>query len=284
MMDGKVCLVTGATAGLGKVTARVLAEQRGQVVLVGRNERKTARAVTEIKKLTGNTAVSYLLADFASFASIHQLAANFLAQYERLDVLVNNAGAVFMSRQLSEDGIEKTFAVNHLGYFLLTNLLLERLQESAPARIVNVASEAHEPATLDFADLGTEKNYAIMKAYGRSKLANIYFTYELARRLDGTAVTVNALHPGFVATQIGANNIPIIGRFVKWFINRSAIDVETGAKTQIYLATSPDVEGVSGNYFVDCKAVDSSPISYNETFATQLWEISAKVVGLEERN
>ena len=183
-----------------------------------------------------------------------------------------------MSRQLSEDGIEKTFAVNHLGYFLLTTLLLERLKESAPARIVNVASDAHKPASLDFDDLGTEKNYAIMKAYGRSKLANIYFTYELARRLEGTAVTVNALHPGFVATQIGANNIPLIGRLVKWFINRSAVDVESGARTQIFLATSPAVAGVSGTYFVDCEAVDSSEISYNDDLAKQLWEISIQMV------
>lgn len=279
-MDGKVCLVTGATSGLGKVTARVLAEMGATVVLVGRSRSKTERAVAEIKQRTGKTAVSYLLADFASFASIRQLAADFLAQHERLDVLINNAGAVFMSHQLSEDGFEKTFAVNHLGYFLLTNLLLDRLKSSGAARIVNVASEAHEPATLDFADLGTEKNYALMKAYGRSKLANVYFTYELARRLAETAVTTNALHPGFVATNIGANNVPIIGRLVKWFINRSAIDVETGAQTQIYLATSPEVAGVTGKYFEDSKMVRSSDVSYDEEVARRLWEVSAKMVGL----
>ena len=278
-MEGKVCLVTGATSGLGKVTARVLAEKGATVVLVGRSRQKTERVGADIRKKTGNTAVFYLLADFASFASIRRLATDFLAQYERLDVLVNNAGAVFMSHQLSEDGFEKTFAVNHLGYFLLTNLLLDRLKASATARIVNVASEAHEPATLDFDDLGTEKNYAIMKAYGRSKLANVYFTYELARRLERTLVTVNALNPGFVATNIGANNIPIIGRLVKWFINRSAMDVETGAKTQIYLAMSPEVEGVSGKYFEECQAVPSSAVSYDEEAARRLWEVSTEMVG-----
>lgn len=279
-MEGKVCMVTGATAGIGKVTARVLAEQGAHVIVVGRNEQKAAQTVQQINQKTGRDSAEFMLADFASLAATQALAAWFRGTHRRLDVLVNNAGAMFMSRQESQDGIEMTFAVNHLGYFLLTNLLLDLLKASAPARIVNVSSKAHEGAQLDFDDLECRKNYAGMKAYGRSKLANLLFTYELARRLEGSGVTANALHPGFVATNIGANNIPLFRRPVKWLINRVAKNVEEGAQTSIYLASSPEVEGVTGKYFVDCKPVPSSAASYDEAAARRLWQISAEMVGL----
>ena len=279
-MHNKVCMVTGATDGIGKVTARVLVEKGAQVVVVGRNRAKTERTVAEIKQQTGRDTVDYLLADFASQAQTRQLAADLLARYERLDVLVNNAGTMFISRKETADQLETTFAVNHLGYFLLTNLLLDVLKASVPARIVNVASDAHEGLKLDFDDLQAEKEYKGMVVYGRSKLANLYFTYELARRLAGTGVTVNALHPGFVATNIGADNIPLLGKPIKWLINRFVKSAEEGAETTIYLATSPEVEGVTGKYFVDCQAVASSSVSYDETAARRLWQVSAEMVGV----
>ncbi len=279
-MRNKICIVTGATDGIGKVTARVLVEKGAHVVVVGRNQTKTEKTVAEIKRKTGRDAVDYLLADFSSQADTRQLAAQFLAKYDRLDVLVNNAGAVFVSRRETADHLEATFAVNHLGYFLLTNLLLDIITASSPARIVNVSSDAHEGQELDFADLQIEQGYQGMRAYGRSKLANLYFTYELARRLAGTGVTVNALHPGFVATNIGANNIPVLGKPLKWLINLMAMEVEKGAETSIYLATSPELEGVTGKYFVNCEAIASSTISYDETAARRLWDISEKLTGL----
>ncbi|CAN5637284.1 hypothetical protein BH24ACT21_BH24ACT21_06280 [soil metagenome] len=205
-MEGKVCLVTGATSGIGKVTAHELAKQGATVVIVGRSRQKVEATVEEINSRTGNQSVEYLLADLSSQKEIRSLAREFKSRYDRLDVLVNNAGAVFAEYGETEDGVERTFAVNHLNYFLLTNLLLDVLEASAPSRIVNVASGAHQGAELDFDDLGAKQNYGFMRAYGRSKLANIMFTYELARRLEGTGVTANALHPGSVATGIGTNN------------------------------------------------------------------------------
>jgi len=202
-MHGKVCLVTGATDGIGKVTARALVERGAHVIVVGRKQAK----------------------------------------------LVNNAGTMLVSRQETADNLETTFAVNHLGYFLLTNLLLDVLKASAPARVINVSSDAHVGRELDLEDLQMVQHYLGMEAYGRSKLANLYFTYELARRLDGTGVTVNAVHPGFVGTNIGADNIPLLGKPIKWLINLLAMSPEEGAQTSIYLATSPEVAGVTGKYF-----------------------------------
>ena len=279
-LQGKICMVTGATDGIGKVTARVLAEKGGQVIVVGRNQQKAATTVAEIQQQTGNERVEYMLADFASQPEIRKLAAEYTSKYDRLHVLVNNAGAVFLSRQETETGIERTFAINHLGYFLLTNLLLDTIKASAPARIVNVSSDAHTGRQLDFDDLQNNNKYSAMDVYGQSKLANILFTYELARRLEGSDVTVNALHPGFVATNFGANNIPVVGGLLKRIINLTAVDVETGAQTSIYLASSPEVEGVTGKYFVDCKPVDSSSASFNEETTGKLWDISAEMVGL----
>jgi NAD(P)-dependent dehydrogenase (short-subunit alcohol dehydrogenase family) len=279
-MHDKVCLVTGATDGIGKVTARVLVERGAHVIVVGRKQAKTEKVVAEIKQKTGRDTVDYLLADFASLAETRQLVAQFQARYDRLDVLVNNAGTMLVSRQETADHLETTFAVNHLGYFLLTNLLLDVLIASAPARIINVCSDAHVGRELDFDDLQMVQHYQGMEAYGRSKLANLYFTYELARRLDGTGVTVNTVHPGFVGTNIGADNIPLLGKPIKWLINLLAMSPEKGAQTSIYLATSPEVTGVTGKYFVNCQPIPSSPISYDETAARRLWQISEELAGL----
>lgn len=276
-------LVTGATSGIGQETARELAARGAHVVVAGRSEEKARATVSAIRTATGSEKVDYLLADFASLDEVRNLAAQFADRYEKLDVLVNNAGAVFLGRQESADGFEMTLAVNHLAPFLLTNLLLDKLRQSAPARVITVASDAHANATLDLDDLQMEQDYAIMKAYGRSKLANILFSYELARRLDGSQITANAMHPGFVSTGMGSNNVPRwFGRLFKGFTGLFARDVAQGAETIIYLADSPEAAGVSGKYFVDKEAIPSSPLTYDETLARRFWEASAAMVGLPE--
>ncbi len=280
MNSAKICLITGATSGIGQETARALAQQGMTVVIVGRNEQKTAATVAAIKAAAGNPNVTYLLADFADQASIRRLAAEFKERYDRLDILINNAGAFYATRQENAAGHELTFAVNHLGYFLLTNLLLDRLQASAPARIINVSSDAHQWGKIDFSDLHFTRGYGSMKAYSRSKLANLHFTFELARRLAGTGVTVNALHPGFVATNFGANNMGFAGPLLKWLINRVALSVEKGAKTMIYLATAPAVAEETGKYFVKNRAIAAAPVAYDEVTAQRLWEVSAVMTGL----
>lgn len=281
-MEGKVCLVTGATSGIGKVTAHELAKQGATVVIVGRSRQKVEATVEEINSRTGNQSVEYLLADLSSQKEIRSLAREFKSRHDRLDVLVNNAGAVFSEYGETEDGVERTFAVNHLNYFLLTNLLLDVLEASAPSRIVNVASGAHQGAELDFDDLGAKQNYGFMRAYGRSKLANVMFTYELSRRLDGTGVTANALHPGSVATGIGTNNDVWYVRPALALFRLLSTTPEKGAETSVYLASSPEVEGVTGQYFANKKPVASSKASYDEVSAEGLWRISEELTGLSE--
>jgi NAD(P)-dependent dehydrogenase (short-subunit alcohol dehydrogenase family) len=283
-MNDKLYLITGATSGIGKETARALADQGARVVVGGRNAQKAEKTVAWIKAETGNEAVDYLLADFASLDAVREMAAQFRARYDRLDGLINNAGAYYATRQESADGIELTLAVNHLAHFLLTHLLLDLLRVSAPARIVNVSSVAHQRATMDFDNLEFESGYSQIGAYGRSKLCNILFTYELARRLEGSGVTANALHPGLVATNIGSNNFPVYGRplrkLAKKVINRAGLSAEEGAETVIYLAASPEVEGVTGRYYYKKQSVESSPLSYDEAVGRRLWEVSAALVGL----
>ena len=276
-MKGKTVLVTGGTNGLGLVTARELASMGAQVTILSRNAEKCAAVAEAIKVETGNP-VEFIAADLSTLAGIMQAAATFKQRHTHLHVLVNNAGAMFTRRQLTSDGYEMTFALNHLNYFLLTNLLLDILKASAPARIVNVSSGAHLRGSLDFDNLQSEKHFAAMEAYGQSKLANVLFTYELARRLEGTGVTANAVHPGFVATGFARNNgvfynfgMKLIGPFIR--------QPNQGAQTSIYLASSAEVEGVSGKYFVDCKAVDSSPLSYDHALAEKLWQVSLELTG-----
>ena len=278
-MEGKVCLITGATSGIGEVTARELARMGCSVVITARDERKAEIAVDELRAESGSLKIDGLVADLSSQAQVRNLAAEFKRRHNRLDVLINKAGAVHLRRYLSQDGIEMTFAVNHLAPFLLTNLLLETLINSAPARIITVASNSHEGQEIDIDDLESQRSYWFMRAYGKSKLANIMFTYELDRRLAGSGVTANAVHPGFVGTNMGANN----GWLVKLFLPLTslwALNPEEGAETSVCLASSPEVEGVSGKYFYQKRAIASSPSSLDEEKARQLWEVSARMTGL----
>ena len=237
-MEGKTCLITGATSGIGLVAAGALARQGARVLLVGRNQAKCDAATAQIKAETGNRQVESFLADLSSQQQVRELARRFRDQNSRLDVLVNNAGGMWMQRQLNADGLEITFAVNHLAYFLLTQLLLDTLQASAPARIVNVSSEAHQRATIDFDELTGERRYGAWTQYCRSKLMNLLFTYELNRRIDGSGITVNALHPGWVATGFASNN-GWRGRAIQLAARWFALTPEQGARTIIYLASSP---------------------------------------------
>ncbi len=273
-MHGKVCIVTGAASGIGAMTAQALAQQGAAVILVGRDSEKGAVTVNRIKRQTGNPAVEFMRADLSAQKEIRRLAQQFRSHYQHLDVLVNNAGAIFARRQETVDGIEMTFALNYLSYFLLTNLLLDTIEASVPARIINVASRSHARAQIDFDDLQSRSGYRGLQAYAHSKLAIVLFTYELARRLEGTGVTVNALHPGVVATNFGMNESGILGLVMRLF-RFAFISPEQGAQTSIYLATSPEVEGVTGKYFVKCEAVPSSPASYDAATASRLWRVSA---------
>ncbi|MEJ5308780.1 MAG: SDR family oxidoreductase [Anaerolineae bacterium] len=278
-MRDKVCMVTGAASGIGAVTARALAQQGASVILVDRNAAKGVVVTEQIKRQTGNTALEFMRVDLSSQKEIRQLVQQFTSRHRHLHVLVNNAGALFGERQESVDGIEMTFALNYLGYFLLTNLLLDTLKASAPARIINTSSRSHARARINFDDLESRKNYRGLSAYAHSKLAIVLFTYELARRLEGTGVTVNALHPGIVATNFAMKDGGIMGLIVRLF-RPFFIGPEQGAQTGIYLATSPEVEGVTGKYFVKCKAVPSSPASYDRAVASRLWEISEQYTNL----
>ena len=280
-MQDKVCLVTGATSGIGKVTAKALAAQGAQVVVVGRNQQKAKDTLQQITTETGNDSVEFLLSDFSDLHQVRQLAVEFQQRYPRMDVLVNNAGAFFNTRRVTSYGVEKTFLVNHLAPFLLTNLLIDIIRISVPARIVNVSSEAHKYADMDLDDLEFKRGFSGMKAYGRSKLANIMFTYELARRLAGNGVTANALHPGHVATDMWRTNFPIIGPALKWVMSFFALSPEEGADNSIYLASSPEVDGVTGKYFVGREPAQSSAASYNEEVAQRLWETSAKITSIK---
>ncbi len=279
-MIDKVCMVTGATGGLGLAAAQALAQRGATVIIVGRNPDKGAAVVGRIQEQTGNPAVEFMLADLSSQQDIRHLAQEFNNRYSRLHVLVNNAGASYRKRRESVDGIEMTFALNHLGYFLLTNLLLDTLKASAPSRIVNVSSEVHRDVTLDLEDLQASRGFNGYQVYKRSKLANLLFTYELARRLEGTNVTVNAVSPGLAKTNLGLQDggMPAL---MKRFINAlMGVSPQEGAKLIIHLATSPELQGISGKYFVKGEAVRSSDASRDQATATRLWQISAKLTGL----
>lgn len=281
MMRDKVCLVTGATSGIGKAAAVALARLGAELVIVGRSRERGERARAEIVERAGNRNVELLLADLSSQKQIRRLAADFLASDRPLHVLFNNAGVVNLRREETEDGIETTFAVNHLGYFLLTRLLLERLRASAPARVVNTASDAYRYAggSLDFDDLSSRRQYSMMRAYGRSKLANILFTQELARRLAGSGVTSNCFHPGFVGSNFARNNGLIAG-VVMTLLRPLARSNEKGAETGVYLCASPEVEVVTGEYFFDCRPRRLKSWARSEGDAARLWQESERLVGL----
>ncbi len=278
-MRDRICLVTGATEGMGVVIARELAAQGATVVLVGRDVQKGAAVQRAIVRATGNTAVDLLRADLSSQQEIRRMVEELRQRYGQLHVLVNNAGAHIMQRQVSPDGLEMTLAINHLASFLLTNLLLDTLRASGPARIVNVASNAMTK-TIDLDDLQSERSYAPMRVYGQAKLAMVLCTYALARRLAGSGVTANALHPGLTGTGIVDTMAPPLLRPFTGLIKRVMLTPEQGARTALYLATSSAVEGMNGRYFVREKETRSVPLSYNVALQEQMWAISAELTNL----
>lgn len=276
----KTCLITGATSGIGRAAAQAIAAQGHRVVIVGRNSAKTEATAAELRRATGHPHIDPLVADLSSLAEVRRLAAEVSARYPQLHVLVNNAGAFFMRRHTTADGLEMTFALNHLSGFLLTNLLLERLKVSAPARIVNVTSAMERDARPDWDDLQMERRYNAMQAYAISKRFNLYFTYELARRLEGSGVTVNAVHPGAVATGIWTRPVGRVGALLGPLLRRIMRSPEQGADTVVYLALAPEVEGVSGRYFVDRRPRTSSRASQDPEATRRAWAISAALTGL----
>jgi NAD(P)-dependent dehydrogenase (short-subunit alcohol dehydrogenase family) len=278
-MLGKTCLVTGATSGIGLVTARELARMGATVVLMARSRERAEATREAIVAQTGNQAVEIILADFASLATVRAGAEAFLARYDSLDVLVNNAGIFADKRKLSADGYELTFAVNHLAPFLLTHLLLGALKAAPAARIVTVSSGAHTAGRGRFEDVRAEGGYSPMQAYAESKLENVLFTYELSRRLEGSGVAANCLHPGAVRTGFAGDAGGVFALLVKlaWPF---MLTPEQGAQTSIYLAASPEVVGVSGKYFVKRRAQTSAPISYDRALQARLWALSEELSGI----
>jgi NAD(P)-dependent dehydrogenase (short-subunit alcohol dehydrogenase family) len=280
----KTFLITGANSGIGKEVALQLAKFGHHVIMICRDEIKGQAALDEIKIASTSNSIDLLVADLSSQAEIQLLAKTVRERYPALHGLVNNAGVVITTRTLSVDGIEMTLATNHLGPFLLINLLLDLLKASAPARIVNVSSAIHKWGVIDLQDLQFETRlYQFMRVYAQSKLLMNLATFELARRLEGSIVTVNCLHPGAVNTHLGSANakniaLKILDRFIKYFM----LSPEKAAKTPVYLAMSPDVEGVTGQYFHQCRSVSASPTSYDKELAEQVWKISHKLVGLSE--
>ena len=279
LMTGKTVLVTGGTGGIGGATAAGLADLGARVGIVGREQQRAEAAAEQIRAAGGQ--VDVFTADVASQRQVRRLAEQVLAAYPRLDVLVNNVGGYWATRHETEDGLERTFAVNHLAPFLLTNLLLDRLRASAPARIVSVSSGAQSMGRIDFDDLTGERGYNGQRAYNQSKLANVLFTYELARRLEGSGVTATVLHPGVVRTSFGREDsgrwmrlmLPVVRPFMK--------TPQEGARTSIHLASAPEVEGVTGQYFARSRPKESSKASYDRAAAARLWEASTRLVGLD---
>ena len=278
-MQGKVCVVTGSNSGLGKEAALEIAKKGAKIVMVCRSEEKGLAAKLEIIEKSGNQNVDLIIGDFSSQMDIRRIADLIKSNYPVIDVLVNNAGAINDKRSVTVDGLESTFATNHLGYFLFTNLLLDNLKAAPKARIVSVASEAERFCKLDFNDLQSENDYTSWKAYSLSKLANILFTFELAKRLKGTNITVNCMHPGVVNTGFGKDITgiwrlfsPIMGIFFR--------NPEKGAETIVWLATSQDVEAVNGQYFKDKKPIKAQAVAYSEEAQSRLWNISSELVKL----
>lgn len=280
-LTGKLCMITGATSGIGKAAAVALARLGADLVLVARDPARAEETVRDIAAAAGSRRVEVMLADLSSQEQVRRLADEFLAGGRPLHVLLNNAGVIMLRREETADGIERTWAVNHLAYFLLTNLLLDRLRQSAPARVVNVASDAHaySRGALDFDDLESRKRYSTMHVYAKSKLANILFTRELARRLEGSGVTANALHPGFVGSNFATNN-GMFASAVMRLARPFARTAEKGAETAVYLCASPDVEGVSGKYFFDERERWPKRYAQSDEDAARLWEVSERMTGL----
>src|SRR5437588_372076 len=282
LMAGKIVLITGGTGGIGKATAIGLATLGARVGVTGRDLARAEQAATEIRAASGNPAVDGFAADLSSQAEVRRLAVAVLAAYPRLDVLVNNVGGFWAHRHTTADGLEQTFALNHLASFLLTNLLLDRLKASAPARVVNVSSGAQSMGRIAFDDLQGARNYSGQRAYNQSKLATIMFTNELARRLEGTGVTANSLHPGVVRTNFGAEDqarfFAVIGRVILPLLKTPA----QGAQTSVYLASSPNIDGVTGQFFANRKSKRPNNIAFDTKLTAKLWNVSADLVGVHD--
>ncbi len=266
-------MVTGGSSGIGKATALALAEMGANLTIVCRDRARGQLALDEIKSQTKNRSVHLMIADLSSQASVRQCVREFQSRYEKLHLLINNAAVLMPKRALTVDGIEMTFAVNHLAYFLLTNLLLDQLKAAGAARIVNVSSEAHRGVSIDFDNLQGERSYSRLRAYSLSKLCNIFFTYELAKRLQGSEVTANCLHPGVVATSLFRQTPKVIELLIKLF----AANPRKGAATSIYLATAPEISNISGKYFSNCRPLPSSAQSYEESSRARLWQLSQEL-------
>ena len=280
MTNQKLILVTGGTSGIGKETIKKLALTGATVIFTARDVEKGEETKKEIIKETGNNNIDYLICDLASFISIRECAEEFIKRYQRLDVLINNAGVLSQEKQGSTDGIELNFAVNYLAPFLLTNLLLPLLKRNVPSRVINVSSSMHKEGEINFEDLESKKSFDKYKAYAQSKLALILFTKKLAKDINGSGVTVNALHPGVVGTEMTMQNVRKMNPIAAFIYKRTLLTTAQGAETSVYLATSPDVANVSGEYFVNKKIAHASPLASDIAVADKLWGISTKMVGL----
>jgi NAD(P)-dependent dehydrogenase (short-subunit alcohol dehydrogenase family) len=280
-MRGKTVVITGGTSGIGEVAAVALAKMGARIVLVARDKSRGDATLARVRDSAPGIAHSVYFADLLRLAEMKRVAAQIADHESRIDVLINNAGALFATRRLTEDGLEYTFALNHMAYFVMTEGLRERLSASGSARIINTASAAHQGATLDFDDLQSAKSFGAMKAYGQSKLCNILFTRELARRLHDTSVTANCLHPGFVATRFGDQSGGLISPLV-WLAKFFAIPPAKGAETIIYLASSPDVAGATGQYFYKSVPITPSSWAQDDRSALLLWQRSATLAGMKE--
>jgi NAD(P)-dependent dehydrogenase (short-subunit alcohol dehydrogenase family) len=282
-VQGKVVVITGATSGIGQVAAEGLAGMGARLVLVARDKVRGQATLARLRERAPGISHSIHYADLSRLVEMKRVAAEIAAAESRIDVLINNAGALFTSRQVTEDGLERTFAINHMAYVVLTHGLRERLIASAPARVVNTASAAHNRAQLDFNDLQSAHGYRGFKVYGRSKLCNILYTRELARRWAGTGVTANSLHPGFVATRFGDQSGGLLS-YIVGMAKMFAISPEKGADTIVYLASSPEVDHVSGGYFYQCRPATPSKEAQGDAAARRLWLESARLGGLESQS
>lgn len=280
-MTDKICLITGATSGIGKATAAALAKMGAKVIVNGKDEENGKIAVSEITQISGNKNVELMIADLSSLKEVRKFADNFQKKYQKLDVLINNAAVIYSSFEYSSDGIEMQFAINHLGHFLLTNLLLDNLAGTEGSRIINVSSNAHFKGKIDFDKINSEKNYFGWRVYCQSKLANVLFTYELARKIAQKKVTVNCLHPGVVKTRLVNKHVSLLYQLV-WNLQKPLmLSVDKGAETSIYLASSPEVAKTTAKYFNECKPIKSSNISYNKELAAKLWDLSEELTGFK---
>ncbi len=279
-MSGKICIVTGSNSGIGKETALALLEMDATVIMVVRNQEKGQKVLNEIISQTGNHSVSLMLCDMSSIASIRSFAKEFRKKYDRLDVLVNNAGAQFSKREVSPEGFERTFMVDYLAPFLLTYELLDSLKASAPSRIVNVSSGLAKNGKINFDDLQSLKDYKGMQVYSNAKLMLMMFTYELSRRLEGTGVTANVLMPGFVATNLGKNSGSLLSSIMFRMVRPMQINAKKGAETSVYLASFDELRDVSGKCFSKKKEVVTCPASYDESMQKRLWNETLALLGL----